>query len=82
VTAYNSSPNNAWRAFCSRCGTNLTWVRLHSKNDVPGIDVAFGTLDRESLEVEGLRPVNHSYLGLGIDWVKELFGKGLPSFLG
>jgi hypothetical protein len=39
------------------------------------MDIAYGTLDRESLEMEGLRPTTHSYWGLGIDWVKELVGK-------
>lgn len=35
-----------------------------------------GTIDREDLEREELRPERHVWWDMGIGWIKELFGKG------
>jgi len=63
---------------------SLTWVCLTKRGsperEAPEIDVLFGTLDRESLEMDGVRPTNHAYWGFGIDWVKELIVQGDPTF--
>ena len=34
------------------------------------LDILYGTIDREFLEEEGMRPERHMWWGLGIGWVK------------
>ncbi|TVY62787.1 hypothetical protein LSUE1_G008446, partial [Lachnellula suecica] len=52
----------AHRTFCGRCGTNLTFhfsgkSKVQCFEDWPPIfDVAVGSMDQESVELEGLRP--------------------------
>lgn len=71
------------RIFCGRCGTNFTYH--YSGNDVyggpqdksvPEFDIALGTLDKESAEMEGMRPTRHGWIGDGIPWVKKMVGIG------
>ena len=38
------------------------------------LDIVLGTVDREDLEKGFMVPDRHIAWGLGIDWVKELFG--------
>ncbi|KXX75977.1 hypothetical protein MMYC01_206834 [Madurella mycetomatis] len=74
---YESSPG-VHRCFCSRCGTGLTWC--NSKDRGPGwtlgpiVDVAVGTLDRES--IERVRPDRHGWWEDGVGWVKRLVSEG------
>lgn len=77
VTAYESS-RETWRTFCARCGTNLTFVCLEGRGSgvVPMLDVAFGTLDRDSLEEKGMRPQRHFYWDFGVGWVRDLVTGG------
>jgi hypothetical protein len=80
---YFSSSKDVHRVFCGRCGTNFTY---HYSGDdayggpesdsVPEFDVALGTLDKESAEMEGMRPTRHGWIGDGITWVKEMVGTG------
>ena len=85
VTAFNSSPET-WRTFCTRCGTNLSFVCLTGRggdqSTVPEIDVNFGSLDRESLERQGVRPSAHFYCKYGIDWVQKVLWEGDSSIGG
>ena len=63
---YESSPG-VWRGFCGRCGTPLTYWSA----ELPQVmDLALGTLDREFLDSEDLRPERHMWIGPGISWVK------------
>ena len=36
------------------------------------LDVVLGTIDREDLDGEALKPERHLWLDCGIDWVKRL----------
>jgi len=87
ITHFNSSPDT-WRTFCTRCGTNLTYVCLKTKGagKIPMLDIFLGSLDRESLESPGVRPDRHFYWKGGIEWIRRtitdgdafLQGKPLP----
>lgn len=81
VTAYNSSPE-CWRTFCTKCGSNLTYVCMEKRAGVQKFDIVFGSLDRESLEKPGVRPTSHLYCRYGISWVMELLQEGDKSLYG
>ena len=67
---FKSSPR-VRRAFCSACGTPLTYE--HS--DIPrSIDITTCSLD----DAGSFPPTHHSWLAHGLDWVR--FGDGLPTF--
>ena len=77
-----SSSKDVHRTFCGRCGTNLTY---HDSGDDemaaedkwgPNFDVALGTLDKESAEMEGVRPTRQGWHEYGIGWVKQMVGNG------
>jgi hypothetical protein len=76
-TFYQSSPE-AWRTFCTKCGTNLSFVCLTERGSgaAPTIDVTFGSLDRESLEQPGVRPDRHFWYNRGIEWVQKVITDG------
>jgi hypothetical protein len=80
---YASSPE-VTRSFCGRCGTNLLYVfEGREKTDsIPMIDLVLGSLDAESLEMEGVRPDRHFYWESGIGWVKNLVTEGDSSLSG
>lgn len=72
------SSEGAHRTFCARCGTHLTfhwtgdddeWVL---KNWGPHADIAMGTFEKESVEMEGMRPGRQSWWDDGIKWVQEM----------
>src|SRR4051794_6649716 len=83
VATYKSSPN-VTRAFCGRCGTNLLYLYAarDKKSGIPMVDIVLGSLDTESLEVEGVRPDRHFFWGSGIGWVKKLITEGDSSLDG
>jgi hypothetical protein len=54
VINYASSPSIT-RSFCGKCGTNLLYVS-ESRDEVKTMDLALGSLETESLEIEGVRP--------------------------
>ncbi|KAL2020568.1 hypothetical protein VTK56DRAFT_8156 [Thermocarpiscus australiensis] len=74
---YLSSPE-VHRCFCRRCGTGLTYCRTMPRG--PGwtlgeiVDIAVGTLDRESIEV--VRPDRHGWWEDGVDWIRRLVAEG------
>jgi hypothetical protein len=71
--------------FCSRCGTGICYVCLNPaiwEDDVEKIDMVFGSLDRDSLEVDGVRPDAHLYWKCGVDWVQKLVTEGDVTVLG
>ena len=74
VTFYQSSPN-VTRSFCGRCGTSLAyWYQPLPAGWPVVIDIVLGTVDREDLEGEWMRPERHMWWTKGIGWVKELVG--------
>jgi hypothetical protein len=43
---------------------------------VPMVDIVMGSLDKESLEMEGVRPDRHFYWNHGVEWVKNVITGG------
>jgi hypothetical protein len=75
-----TSSKDVHRAFCSRCGTSLTYCYTGPK---PGwtlpernFNVALGTLDKECMEMEGVRPERHGWWSDGVSWVKRMMRVG------
>ena len=75
-TLYKSSPDVS-RYFCGRCSTNLVYVYEGERKGPAMIDIVMGTLDKESLETEGVRPDRHFYWDYGVSWVKSVMADGL-----
>jgi hypothetical protein len=75
ITHVNSSPD-AYRSFCARCGTNLTFFydRPESSLMPPIVDITVGSLDSESLEK--IRPDRHGWWDDGTEWIKKLLREG------
>lgn len=46
----------------------------------PHFDIAVGTLDKESLEMEGFRPSAHAWYTDGIEWVQKILKDGGKAF--
>jgi hypothetical protein len=85
VTGFKSSENKC-RTFCGKCGTHLTFLNdrpnhalAEKGNWGPYFDVVVGTLDKESLEMDGLRPYCQVWSKDGIEWVKRLVLEGEKS---
>ncbi|KIY01791.1 uncharacterized protein Z520_01929 [Fonsecaea multimorphosa CBS 102226] len=72
--------DRATRVFCSRCGTNLTYLS-HKYLDTPQafVDVAVGSLDPGSIELA--KPDRHGWWDFGVDWIKTLLRKGDGGFM-
>ena len=71
------SSESADRTFCGRCGTHFTFYYAGGDDDEakdwgPYFDVAIGTFEKESLEMEGMRPGRQSWWDDGIKWVQEM----------
>lgn len=79
VTRFNRS-DRATRTFCSRCGTNLTYLS-HKRLNTPMafVDIAVGSLDREYLEL--VKPDRHGWWEYGVGWIKELLRNGDGGFM-
>lgn len=77
LTHYQSSPDT-WRTFCTKCGTNMSYVCLTDRGSgkFPMMDITLGSLDRESLEQPGVRPDRHFWYKYGIDWVQKIVTDG------
>lgn len=77
---YRSNPS-IHRTHCSRCGTTLTY---HYSGAFPPqysmlppmIDLTMGSLDKGSLEMEGVRPDRHGWWTDSVPWVAELLRNG------
>jgi hypothetical protein len=85
VTHFKSSEHSN-RTFCGRCGTHLTFF----KSGVGGpmrqamgmfVDIAAGTLDKESVEMEGFGPVMQAWKDDGIPWAVKLVSEGKEGLL-
>ena len=63
------------RSFCGKCGTNLSYV-CESRDEFKTVDIVLGSLEKESLEVEGVRPDRHFYWDSGVEWVKDWVREG------
>ncbi|KAL2402561.1 hypothetical protein ABEF93_001104 [Exophiala dermatitidis] len=72
--------DRATRAFCSRCGTHLSYLN-HARLNTPAafVDVTVGSFDRESLELA--KPDRHGWWDFGVDWIQSLLTKGDGGFL-
>ncbi|KIX08372.1 uncharacterized protein Z518_03028 [Rhinocladiella mackenziei CBS 650.93] len=72
--------DRATRTFCSRCGTNLTYLS-HKRMNTPMafVDVTVGSLDRESLKLA--KADRHGWWDFGMDWVKSLLRNGDGGFM-
>jgi hypothetical protein len=85
VTGFWSSEHKC-RTFCGKCGTHLTFLNDGPSHALaekgkwgPYFDIAMGTLDRESVGMDGLKPGWQVHTGDGIDWVKRLITEGEKS---
>jgi len=72
---YKSSPEVS-RYFCNRCGTNLIFVNEKQRVETLEMDIVLGTLDKEGLEMEGMRPDRHIYWDYGVGWMKRIVAEG------
>ncbi|KFY45971.1 hypothetical protein V494_00671 [Pseudogymnoascus sp. VKM F-4513 (FW-928)] len=77
--SYFSSSKDVHRTFCGKCGTGLTYHYTGDDDELsqddkwgPYFDVALGTLDKESTEIQGVRPTRHGHCDDAIGWVKEM----------
>ncbi len=65
--------DKAERAFCSACGTQITFRHVESSHQV---DVTLGSLD----DPEALRPVDHIWVSSKVEWLH--IEDGLPRHRG
>jgi hypothetical protein len=86
IKAFDSS-EYAHRTFCGRCGTPLSFLYSGPDDEMskeenwgPHCDIVLGTLDKESAEIEGMRPGRQGWFDDGIEWVKTVFDEGGKSF--
>lgn len=82
IKGFDSS-EHAHRTFCGRCGTPLSFMYSGTDDEMakaenwgPYLDIALGTLEKESAEMEGMRPGRQGWFGDGIEWVKKVFDEG------
>jgi hypothetical protein len=82
VKRFDSS-EHAHRIFCGRCGTPLSFLysgdddeMVKEENWGPHFDVALGTFDRESAEIEGMRPGRQGWYKEALPWVKQVLEEG------
>ncbi|KAL9113062.1 MAG: hypothetical protein Q9227_002674 [Pyrenula ochraceoflavens] len=75
----SSEGRNRW--FCGQCGTNLGYSL--EEGVVPSewgwpkmLDIWLGTVDREHLEKEWMKPERRLWCDMGIDWVKHFAYEG------
>jgi hypothetical protein len=79
ITRFNRT-DQATRAFCSRCGTTLTYLN-HKRLNTPTafVDVTLASLDRDWLEIA--KPERHGWWDYGVGWIQRLLRKGDGGFL-
>ncbi|TVY31856.1 hypothetical protein LOCC1_G008950 [Lachnellula occidentalis] len=77
LTFFESSENRR-RSFCGRCGTHLAYAALPMPEGWPDmLDIVLGSVDREDLDGEALRPDRQLWWECGIGWVKDLTLRGM-----
>jgi hypothetical protein len=47
-----------------------------SRGEIKTVDIVLGSLETESLEMEGVRPDRHFYWESGVSWVKDWAREG------
>lgn len=80
LSLYRSSPNRS-RWFCGRCGTPVAYsadLESYPKGweTTPMVDVWTGTVDRDILERDWLKPERALWTAVGIPWVREQIATG------
>lgn len=85
VTHFKSS-EHANRTFCGKCGTHLTFFKTDTMSPLRQMlgqffDIAVGSLDKESVEMEGFGPSAQVWDKDGISWVVKLVNEGKKSLL-
>ena len=73
---YNSSPGK-YRGFCGNCGTMLMYKSFKFPESWPDMmDILLGTVDREDLERDWMKPTRELWWDKGIPWIQELVREG------
>jgi hypothetical protein len=79
-----SSSEGVHRTFCGNCGTQLSY---YCSDVYEGcmrwgghFDVFVGTLEKESVEMEGFYANRQGWTEFGIPWVKKLINEGVERF--
>ena len=71
------------RVFCGNCGTHLTFLDVEDAQSATKwggyFDIAVGTLEKQSVEMDGFMPYRQGHLVDGIGWVKRLVDDGARS---
>jgi hypothetical protein len=85
ITHFKSSECSN-RTFCGKCGTHLTFWFDGPKSPLRQalgdfFDIATGTLDKESVEIEGFSPIMQMWADDGINWVTKLVNEGKKGLL-
>jgi hypothetical protein len=73
ITRFNAT-DRATRAFCSKCGTNLSYFSHKRAGESAIVDIAVGSLDQDCLEM--VRPDRHGWWDFGIGWIRDLVTRG------
>jgi hypothetical protein len=72
LSSYRSSPS-VTRTFCARCGTNLFSMMQPMPAGWPSmLNVLLGSVDREDLESQWMKPDRHVFWDDSIGWVKGM----------
>lgn len=74
---YKSSENK-FRGFCENCGTSICYrMGIALKESWPDmVDILLGTVDREDLEKDWLKPERELWWDMGIPWIRDLAREG------
>jgi hypothetical protein len=85
LTHFKSSEHSN-RTFCGKCGTHISFFKTGPMTPLRQamgsfIDVAVGTLDKESVEMEGFAPSFQVWDKDGISWVVKLINEGKKALL-
>jgi hypothetical protein len=80
LSLYRSSPNRC-RWFCGRCGTPVAYsadIESYPKGweTTPMVDIWTGTVDRDILERDWLKPDRSLWTATGIPWIREQIATG------
>lgn len=66
--------DHATRSFCGKCGTNLSYFNHKRAGPMAVVDIAVGSMDRESFEIA--KPDRHGWWDFGTDWTRDLLTNG------
>ena len=73
---YKSSETK-FRGFCDNCGTSLCYRSTGLKDSWPDmVDILLGTMDREDLEKDWLKPECELWWDMGVPWIQDLTRNG------